>query len=189
MIRRHGSTRQDAARSSTVGTGRSYGVVRLNGSGMEGTSERVAARPSRHAWWPKRKRLDELGRHVARRLARSRVSAEGRQRKDDRGSGTGAVRQADPSIVGDLRPVDRGVRAAFANVNFARSSQRIGASQPTAGSASRETVTFLNVNDLDGTADRIMRGRRTKYLISVADRPSEAARPCASSTCASTVPA
>ena len=65
---------------------------------------------------------------------------------------------------------------AFANVNlYAIDPRGIGASRADSAVSgfARDTggLAVLNVNDLDGAADRIMRESANYYLISVADPP------------------
>jgi hypothetical protein len=153
---------------------------------MEGTSERgplLGAISSYNVLAFNMQRLDELGRHVLETIGTlARQLAEGpEQRKTIVGIGNGGLfdKPIPPAVVGgDLRPewIEAMRAMAFANVNlYAIDPRGIGASRADSGVSgfARETggLAFLNINDLDGAADRIMRESANYYLISVADPP------------------
>ena len=179
---------KDAARAfvNRLGPDDRMAIVRLNGSGMATTSERgplLGAISLYNVLAFNIQRPDELGRHVLETIGTlARQMAEGpEQRKTIVGIGSGWLFDKPipaPFVGGDLRPewIEAMRATAFANVNvYAIDPRGIGASRADSGVSgfARETggLAFLNVNDLDGAADRIMRESANYYLISVADPP------------------
>ena len=160
-------------------------VVSLNGDSMEATDERARLLQRIDAYTVRAgqySRLDVAGQHLLETVAElSRQLAEdGAGRKVIVGIGAGWLFDTPipPSTVGrDLRAewTDAMRAMAFANVAlYAIDPGGIGTS-PYGGSGGFARVTggyaFLNTNDVNASADRIMREAGSYYLIEVADPP------------------
>jgi VWFA-related protein len=160
-------------------------IVTLNGGSMESTSDpaRLLKTIDRYNISGGGMRIDVAGQHVLKTIgALSRQLAEApEQRKTIVAIGAGSLfdRPIPPPQVGaDLRRewIDAMQAMAATNVNFYVIDPSAAVSRADAGTSgfARETggVAFVNTNDLNGAADRIMRDAANYYLIDVADPPN-----------------
>mgnify|MGYP000728177851 CR=1 FL=1 len=161
-------------------------VVTLNGPGMESTSDQARLRKAIDAYDVRLSgvnRIDQLGAHVLKTVAsisRQLVEA-GEQRKTIVAIGSGWLfdRPIPPPQVGQsLLPewLDAMRIMALANVSmYVIDPAGLGNSRVGGGDIgfARETggYAYLNTNDLNGAADRILRETASYYLIGVGDPP------------------
>lgn len=161
-------------------------VVTLNGAGMESTSDQARLRKAIDAYDVRLSgvnRIDQLGAHVLKTVAsisRQLVEA-GDQRKTIVAIGSGWLfdRPIPPPQVGQsLLPewLDAMRIMALANVSmYVIDPAGLGNSRVGGGDIgfARETggYAYLNTNDLNGAADRILRETASYYLIGVGDPP------------------
>jgi hypothetical protein len=161
-------------------------VVSLNGDFMNSTNDRTRLLRSIDAYYVRPigvTPLDALAEQVLKTIALlSRQLAEGREgRKTIVAIGSAWLFDTPippPAAGRDLQPelVDAIRAMAFANVNlYVIDPAGVGMSSFVGGSSgfARETGghTFVNTNDFNGAADRIMREAVSYYIITVADPP------------------
>lgn len=179
---------RDAARRfvNRMAPGDQIAIVTLNGTSAESTGDRARLLKSIDAYNVQSAgviRLDTLGEHVLKTIgALSRQLATASDRRKTIVA-IGAAWLFDtpippPSIGRDLRAEwTEATRAmAFANVNlYVIDPGGVEMSRMSGGSSgfARETGghAFVNTNDVNGAADRIMREAGSYYLIGVADPP------------------
>jgi VWFA-related protein len=161
-------------------------VVTLNGAGMESTSDQARLRKAVDAYDVRLagvNRIDQLGQHVLKTVAsisRQLVEAAD-QRKTIVAIGSGWLldRPIPPPQVGQsLLPewIDAMRIMALANVNlYVIDPAGVGVTRVGGGNSgfAHETggFAFLNTNDLNGAADRILRETASYYMIGVGDPP------------------
>jgi VWFA-related protein len=161
-------------------------VVTLNGAGMESTSDQARLRKAIDAYDVRLSgvnRIDQLGQHVLKTVAsisRQLVEAAD-QRKTIVAIGSGWLfdRPIPPPQVGQsLLPewLDAMRIMALANVNlYVIDPAGVGNRRVDGGATgfARETGghAYLNTNDLNAAADRILRETTSYYMIGVGDPP------------------
>ena len=161
-------------------------VVTLNGSGMESTSDQARLRKAIDAYDVRLSgvtRIDQIGAHVLKTVAsisRQLVEAAD-QRKTIVAIGSGWLfdRPIPPPQVGQsLLPewLDAMRIMALANVNlYVIDPSGLGNRRVDGGATgfARETGghAYLNTNDLNAAADRILRETASYYMIGVGDPP------------------
>lgn len=161
-------------------------VVTLNGAGMESTSDQARLRKAIDAYDVRLSgvnRIDQLGQHVLQTVAsisRQLVEAAD-QRKTIVAIGSGWLfdRPIPPPQAGhSLLPewLDAMRIMALANVNlYVIDPAGLGGRRVGGGDSgfAHETggFAFLNTNDLNGAADRILREGASYYMIGVGDPP------------------
>lgn len=182
-----GRVREAARRFVTrMAPGDRAAVVTLNGASMESTGDPARLFKAIDAYNVRASgvsRLDTLGEHVIQTvtaLARQLAEAPD-QRKTIVGIGSGWLldRPLPPPAAGrDLLPewIEAMRILSLSNVNFyVIDPAGVGSTRVDGGGSgfARETggLAFLNTNDLNGAADRIMREAGTYYLLGVGSPP------------------
>jgi VWFA-related protein len=161
-------------------------VVTLNGEGMESTSDQARLRKAVDAYEVRLSgvnRIEQLGQHFLKTVAsisRQLVEAAD-QRKTIVAIGSGWLldRPIPPPQVGQsLLPewIDAMRIMALANVNlYVIDPAGVGTTRAGGGDSGFANETggfaFLNTNDLNGAADRILRETASYYMIGVGDPP------------------